>query len=190
MFISRTISINVNDLSTHLSAIEVNTKITISSVFVVFIGCSFDCNHGIVLIFVLDRRPDKLWPVRAVYRKIPITSPGLIFVQKAFLLGLFSGSLFLEGLIIGGNFAFQNGLDLTMKTVSTNSPWAYIWEGLLSEGYLRLRFGGLIFGRTYFGGGGGGGGGLIIGILRYFNSILCFSDRMSKRHFPTSLTTP
>ena len=61
----------------------------------------------------------------------------------------------MEGLIIGGNFAFQNGLDLTMKTVSTNSPWAYIWEGLLSEGYLRLRFGGLIFGRTYFGGGGG-----------------------------------
>ena len=63
-----------------------------------------------------------------------------------------------------------------MKTTSTNSPWAYIREGLLSEGYLRLRFGGLIFGRTYF----GRGGGLIIGILRYFNSNLCFSDRMSK----------
>ena len=93
----------------------------------------------------------------------------------------------MEGLIIGGNFAFQNGLDLTMKTASTNCPWAYILEGLLSEGYLRLRFGGLIFGRTYF---GGGGGGLIIGILRYFNSNLCFSDRTSKRHFPTSLTTP
>ena len=29
-------------------------------------------------------------------------------------------------------------------------PWAYIREGLLSEGYLRLRFGGLIFGRAYF----------------------------------------
>ena len=53
------------------------------------------------------------------------------------MLGLFS-----EGLIIGGNFAFQNGLDLTIKTASSNSPWAYIWEGLLSEGYLRLRFGG------------------------------------------------
>ena len=94
----------------------------------------------------------------------------------------------MEGLIIGGNFAFQNGLDLTMKTASTNSSLVYIREGLLSEGYLRLRFGGLIFGRTYF--GGGGGGGLIIGILRYFNSNLCFSDRMSKRHFPTSLTPP
>ena len=41
-----------------------------------------------------------------IYCKIPIISPGLIFVQKAFLLGLFSGSLFSEGLIIGGNFAF------------------------------------------------------------------------------------
>ena len=46
---------------------------------------------------------------------------------------------------------FQNGLDFTMKTASTNSPWAYIREGLLLEGYLRVRFGGLIF-------GGGGGG--------------------------------
>ena len=45
------------------------------------------------------------------YRKIPIISPGLIFVQKAFLLGLFS-----EGLIIGRNFAFRNGLGLTIKT--------------------------------------------------------------------------
>ena len=36
-----------------------------------------------------------------------------------------------------------------VKTANPNSPWAYIWEGLLSEGYLRLRFGGLIFGRAY-----------------------------------------
>ena len=48
------------------------------------------------------------------HRKIPIISPGLIFVQKAFLLGLFSS--FSEGLIIGRNFAFQNGLGLTTKT--------------------------------------------------------------------------
>ena len=32
-------------------------------------------------------------------------SPALIFVQKAFLLGLFS-----EGLVIGRNFAFKMGL--------------------------------------------------------------------------------
>ena len=44
-----------------------------------------------------------------------------------------------------------------MKTASTNSTWAYIWEGLLLEGYLRLRFGGLIlfsrgliFGGAYY----------------------------------------
>ena len=33
--------------------------------------------------------------------------------------------LFLEGLIIGGNFAFQNGLGLTIKTANCNFPWAY-----------------------------------------------------------------
>ena len=57
-----------------------------------------------------------------------------------------------------------------MKTASTNtnSRWAYIREGLLSEGYLRLRFWRLIFGRAFFLFLGGGGGGLIIGILRYF----------------------
>ena len=69
------------------------------------------------------------------------------------MLGLFSGSLFSEGLIIGRNFAFQNWLGLTIKTAATNSPWAYIREGLLTEGFLRLRFGGLIFGRAYFFGG-------------------------------------
>ena len=45
------------------------------------------------------------------YRKIPIIRPGLIFVQKAFLVGLISGEL-----IIGGNFEFQSGLDVTIKT--------------------------------------------------------------------------
>ena len=68
------------------------------------------------------------------------------------MLGLFSGggSLFLEGLIIGRNFAFQNELGLTIKTASTNSPWVDIREGLLSEGFVHLRFGGLFF----LGGGG------------------------------------
>ena len=49
------------------------------------------------------------------------------------------------------------GLD--NKTASTNSPWAYIWEGLLSEGFLQLRLiGGLFSGGLILGGGGGGGG--------------------------------
>ena len=64
----------------------------------------------------------------------------------------------MEGLIIGRNFAFQNGLGLTIKTANSNGPWACIRGGLLSEGYLRLRFGGLIFsGGLFFLGGGGGG---------------------------------
>ena len=82
--------------------------------------------------------------------------------KRLFCWAYFRGSLFSEGLNIGGNFVFQNGWDLTIKTASTNSPWAYIREGLLSEIY--LRFGGLSFGRAYF---WGGTGRLIIGILRY-----------------------
>ena len=35
--------------------------------------------------------------IRVNYRKIPIIGPGLIFVQKAFLLGLFSGELIFGG---------------------------------------------------------------------------------------------
>ena len=94
-------------------------------------------------------------------------SPGLIFVQKAVLLGLFSG-----GLIFGGAYYWKEffvskwvGLDnknslkryenslKQLKTASTNSPWAYIREGLVSEGFLRLRFGGELFsGGLSFGG--------------------------------------
>ena len=83
----------------------------------------------------------------------------------------------MEGFIIGRNFVFRNGLCLAIKTTlrkqpktaSTNSPWAslYIREGLLLEGFLRLRFGGLFSGGLMFlfcfcfvvlGEGGGGGG--------------------------------
>ena len=52
--------------------------------------------------------------------------------------------------IIRGNFAFQNGMGLTIKTANPVSPCAYTREGLLSEEYLRLRFGALIFVRVYF----------------------------------------
>ena len=40
---------------------------------------------------------------------------------------------------------FQNEIGLTIKTANANSPWAYIWKGLLLEGYLHLRFGGDYF---------------------------------------------
>ena len=58
----------------------------------------------------------------------------------------------MAGLIVGGNFAFQNGLGLTIKTDNTNSLRAYIREGLLSEGYLCLKFGGLFSGGVILGG--------------------------------------
>ena len=88
----------------------------------------------------------------------------------------------MEGLIIGRNFAFQNGLGLTIKTASTNSPWPYIREGLLSEGYLCLRFGGLICRRAYFF-CGGGGGGLIIGILKHFIGLANTGETAERTHF-------
>ena len=100
------------------------------------------------------------------YRKILIISPGLIFVQKAFLLGLFLGELIFGGVYYWKEFCISKwvGLDnknslkhkdnlKQLKTASTNSPWAHIQEGLLSEGFLRLRFEGLIFGRAYIWGG-------------------------------------
>ena len=50
--------------------------------------------------------------------KIPIITLGLIFCSKGFFIRwtYFRESLFLEGLIIGRNIVFQNGLGLTIKT--------------------------------------------------------------------------
>ena len=55
------------------------------------------------------------------YCKVPIISPGVIFVQKVFLPGLFSGGggLFSEGLVVGRNFAFENGFGLSIKQLKT-----------------------------------------------------------------------
>ena len=50
------------------------------------------------------------------YRKILIVSPGVIFVQKASLLGLFWGELIFGGACCPGrNCAFQNWLGSTTK---------------------------------------------------------------------------
>ena len=43
-----------------------------------------------------------------IYRKIPKISPGAYIFQRPFLRGLFLESLYSEGLIYGGKFAFQN----------------------------------------------------------------------------------
>ena len=72
----------------------------------------------------------------------------------------------MEGLIYGGKFAFQlfwvsliDGSKFTVFALfyfvfegsfPSTSPWrAYIWRGVLTEGFLRYRFGGLIFGGAY-----------------------------------------
>ena len=45
-----------------------------------------------------------------IYRKIPIIRPGLIFVQKAVLLGLISGgAYFRRGLLLEGILRFKMG---------------------------------------------------------------------------------
>ena len=73
-----------------------------------------------------------------------IISPGLIFVQKAFLVGLFSGKLIFRGAYYWKEFCVSKWVELDNKnslkhyennlkqleTASTNSPWAYIREGL------------------------------------------------------------
>ena len=71
-------------------------------------------------------------------------------VQKVFSLGLFSGELVFEGVCYRKKFCVSKWVWFVNKNRNSNSPWAYIREGLLSEGYLRLRFGGLIFGKAYF----------------------------------------
>ena len=79
-------------------------------------------------------------------------SGGIIFGRA-----YFRRDLLLEG-ILGFKFGLDNKNSLKhednslkqFKTANRITPWAYIREGLLSEGYLCLRLGG----------GGGGGGGL------------------------------
>ena len=79
------------------------------------------------------------------YRKIPKISPGAYIFQRPFLRGLF-----LEGLISKFTvfalfyFVFEGNFP------SASPRGAYIWRGYLTEGFLRYRFGGLIFGGTYF----------------------------------------
>ena len=53
-----------------------------------------------------------------IYLKIMIINPGHIFVQKAFLVSLFS-----VGLIIEGSFGLQNGLGLTI--MANNDSFKY-----------------------------------------------------------------
>ena len=86
------------------------------------------------------------------YRKIPIISPGLIFVQKAFLLGSFSGELIFGGAYYWKEFCVSKWVGLDNK----NSLKHY--ENSLKQ----LRTASTTSPRA--------SGGLIIGILRYLYS--------------------
>ena len=66
---------------------------------------------------------------------------------------IFGAAYFRKGFCVSKWVALDNKNSL--KAGRSNSPCAYIWEGLLSEGYLHLRFGGLMFDRAFFSGGGG-----------------------------------
>ena len=101
------------------------------------------------------------------YRKIPKISPGAYIFQRPFLRGLF-----LEGLIFGGAYLRREicvsksiGLALQLEVnlpillcftlylraiFQVQAPGgAYIWRGDLTEGFLRYRVRGLIFGGAY-----------------------------------------
>ena len=102
------------------------------------------------------------------YRKIPKISPGAYIFQRPFLRGLFlEGLIFRRGLSTEGNLRFKIewashivGSKFTVFALfyfvfegnfpSTSPRGAYIWRGDLTEGFLRYRIGGLIFGRAYF----------------------------------------
>ena len=99
------------------------------------------------------------------YRKTP--NPGLIFFKGPFRGAYLRRSLYSEGLIYGGKFAFQNQLGkpyswteiyrfcfvllcIWQQFPSTRPRGAYIWRGDLMEGFLCYEFGELIFGGAYF----------------------------------------
>ena len=76
------------------------------------------------------------------YHKIPILNPGLIFVQNAFLVGLFLGEL-----IFGGAYYWKE-LKCVSKLVDLdNKNSLKHYENSLKQ--LALRVYGLIFGRAY-----------------------------------------
>ena len=119
-----------------------------------------------------------------LYRKIPIISPGLIFVQKAFFDGLIFDYFRPGELTFGGAYCASKWFGVTnnknslkhkdnslkqLQIANPKSPWAYIWEGLLSEEIFATEpVGGLVFGRAYF----------WRGLLSEFHGILFDQERM------------
>ena len=119
----------------------------------------------------LLKDPDTFDDLSLIYRKIPIISPGLIFVQKALLLGLFSAELIFGGAYYWKEFCGSKwvGLDNknSLKHYENNLKQPALEQSML------LYSGGLIIRRifaseiwaAYFR-EGLFWGGLIVGILR------------------------
>ena len=91
------------------------------------------------------------------YRKIPKISPGAYIFQRPFLRGLSTeGYLRFKidwaSLIVGRKFTVFALFYFVFEGnfPSTSPQGAYIRRGDLTEGFLRYRFGGLIFGGAYF----------------------------------------
>ena len=90
------------------------------------------------LMQIGHQKSDKIASLK--YRKIPIITSGLIFVQKPFYALILGGAYFWRGLLSEGRWVgldnknslkhYDNSLK-QLKTARTNSPWAYIREGLL-----------------------------------------------------------
>ena len=81
------------------------------------------------------------------------------------MLGLFLGELIFGGACYRKEFCISKWVWFVNKNSNSNSPWAYIREGLLSEGFLRLRFGG----------GGLFSGGFILGGGAYYRNFMVYN---------------
>jgi len=112
-----------------------------------------------LIISPLNSRPkfcDLDLIVKTIYRKIPKISPGAYIFQRPFLRGLSTeGNLRLKidwaSLIVGSKFTVFALFYFVFEGSfpSTSPRGAYIRRGDLTEGFLRYRFGGLIFGGAY-----------------------------------------
>ena len=92
----------------------------------------------------------------AYHRKIPKIIPGAYIFQRSFLRGLSRREICVStidcaSLIVGSKFTVFTLFYFVFEgNFPRTSPWgAYIWRGDLTEGFLRYRFGGLIFGGAY-----------------------------------------
>ena len=97
-----------------------------------------------------------------LYRKIPIVSPGLLFVQKAVLLGLFSDEPIFGGAYYWKKFCVSKCLGLTIKNslkhyenslkqlTLTDHMGLYSGGLLIGKIFASDIWGGGIFGRAYF----------------------------------------